>query len=134
MPDTPEKPPTSLKERNKYNLLTPKERKAQLKHFWSALPDVLPFEEWRDLWRANAGSITKATQNRRSALSWLWRIRCSMTQGLAEISKETFQGLCKQVASHRSGCSKSLRAKTCRKIPQTHRGGGKNTRKKTRSN
>lgn len=134
MPDTPEHPPTSLKERNKYNLLTPKERKTQLKKFWSSLPDVLPFEEWRELWNKNAGSVTKATKNRRAALSWLWRIRCGITQGLAQISKDTFQGLCKQIASHRSGCSKSMRAKTCRRMPQPHSGGGKKTRKKTRSN
>jgi len=130
MPDTPKNPPTSLKEKNRYNLLTPKERKAQLKKFWSTLPDVLPFEEWRTLWKKNAGSILKATQNRRSALCWLWRIRCGLDEGLSQIRKETFHGLCKHVATHRSGCSKSTRAKTCRKLPQG--GGAKKRRNKTR--
>ena len=131
MPDTPKNPPTSLKERNRYNLLTPKERKQQLRRFWSALPDVLPFQEWRELWNEHMPSLTKLTRNRRSALCSLWHIRCGLEKGLAQISQETFYGLCKQVANHRSGCSKSTRAKTCRKLVQS--GGAKKTRKKTRS-
>lgn len=131
MPDTPTVLPKSLKERNKYNLLTPKERKQQLTRFWSSLPDVLPFDEWRALWKTHAGSITKATRNRRSALCWLWSVRCGLEKGLAQISKDTFYGLCKEVRTHRSGCSTSTRAKTCRKLPQT--GGGKKTRKKSRN-
>lgn len=125
MPDTPEHKPTSLKERNRYNLLTPSERKQQLKRFWRSIPDVLPFEEWRDSWNKHVGSITKAGTSRRSALAWLWRIRCGMDKDLQQMGEHDFYGLCKELKEHRSGCSTSRRAKTCRAV----KGGARKTRR-----
>jgi len=125
MPDTPSPPPTSLKERNRYNLLTPAERKAELRRFWSSLPDVLPFAEWQTIWKQAVGSISKAVQSRRSALSWLWKIRCAMNRELHHMGQSDFYGLCKTIRTHRSGCSSSTRAKTCRAM----RGGKRKTRR-----
>jgi hypothetical protein len=124
MPDTPSSPPTSLKERNRYNLLTPNERKAALRRFWTSLPDVLPFAEWITIWNKAAGSISNAVQNRRTALAWLWKIRCAMNRELHTMSQTNFYGLCKTIREHRSGCSSSVRAKTCRAM----RGGKRKTR------
>lgn len=128
MPDIPVPPPKSLIEKNKYNLLTPKERKEQLQKFWKSLPDVLPFEEWSVSWKSHVGSLQKATLTRRSAMCWLYKIRCGMEKDLQKISKVNFYGLCKKIATHRSGCSKSTRAKTCRKMV-----GGKHSRKTRRN-
>jgi hypothetical protein len=125
MPDSPSSPPTDRKERNRYNLLTPAERKTALRRFWKSLPDVLPFQEWQTIWRQGAGPLVKAVQNRRTALAWLWKIRCTMNRQLHQIAETDFYGLCKTIRTHRSGCSSSLRAKTCRAM----RGGKRKTRR-----
>jgi hypothetical protein len=132
MPDAPETLPKTLEERNKYNLLTAKERKAALKEFWGILPFVLPFKEWQVSWRRHAGSLTQATQSRRSALAWLWKIRCGMEEDLHHMKKDTFYGLCKRVATHRSGCATSKRAKTCRRIPNQNAGARRRQKSHTR--
>ena len=126
MPDTPEPAPKSLEERNKYNLLTPKERIQHIRRFWQELPDVLPFEEWRALWKKSAGPITKAIQHRKSTLCWLYKIRCAVDSALEKMRKQDFYGLCKVLRNHRSGCATSGRAKTCRRIRQ---GGARKTRR-----
>lgn len=122
MPDVPSPPPTSLIERNRYNLLTVKERKYALRRFWESIPSVLPFDEWATSWRKYQDTISVALRNRQSTLSWLWKIRCGMDNDLDSISKISFYGLCKRIATHRSGCSKSTRAKTCRRIPKQYAG------------
>jgi hypothetical protein len=129
MPDTPEVKPVSLAERNRYNLLTPKERKDALRKFWDALPAVLPFKEWKKAWKTHAGSLVKATQSRRSGMAWLWAIRCGMDGDLQKMGNTNFYGLCKRVATYRSGCSKSLRAKTCRRIQHAGSKNGAKTRR-----
>jgi hypothetical protein len=121
MPDAPDKPPASLPERNRCNMCSPAERKQQLKRFWAALPDVLPFEEWRSAWKAAAGPVSKPVKSRRDALRWLWKIRCHLDSELKELSQETFYGVCKEVATHRSGCSTSRNARTCRKLRNSHK-------------
>jgi hypothetical protein len=115
MPDAPTTLPKSLEERNYYNMLTPDERVDQLEAFWKTLENALPFQEWKQSWKTHAGPIERATKNRKSALSWLWRIRCGMEKDLEQLGDKNFHGLCKEVANHRSGCSTNKRAKTCRK-------------------
>jgi hypothetical protein len=131
MPDAPTQVPKSLTERNRYNLLTPNERKRALQTFLQSIPDVLPFKEWQDSWKKHAGSVQAAVKNRKACLSWLWKIRCGIESDLHQMKSTTFYGLCKKIASYRSGCSKSLRAKTCRRIQKA--GAGKTSRRKTRS-
>jgi len=117
MPDTPDGfIPTTLEEKNRYNLLTTEERIECLRIFWSTLPSILPFEEWRTSWRSYTGPLTKAIQHRKSAMSWLWTIRCGLESDLEQLGETNFYGLCKEVAAYRSGCSTSKRAKTCRSI------------------
>lgn len=113
MPDAPSTVPTSYKEKNRYNLLTPEERKVFLAKFWKSIPQALPFKEWQGWWTQCSHFSTKS---RRDALQWLWKVRCCVREHLQTMSTITFHGLCKQVATHRSGCSKSTRARTCRKI------------------
>jgi hypothetical protein len=117
MPDTPEDfVPTTLEEKNHYNLLTQEERLQCLRTFWFSIPDVLPFEEWRSSWNAHAGSLQKAIRHRKSAMSWLWTIRCGIESDLEQLGQTNFYGLCKEVAAYRSGCSTSRTAKTCRSV------------------
>jgi len=116
MPDAPTSPPRTLEEKNIYNLLTPNERINKLKAFWTLLPDALPFQEWKTSWKKHMGSIQQAIQNRRTAKSWLWKIKCGLETDLEQLGDSSFNGLCKQVAKHRSGCSTSKKARTCRKI------------------
>lgn len=119
MPDyDPEKPPKTLEDRNEMNLLTPAERIQKLRLFWTSLPKVLPFKEWVSPWLKSA---KRATQNRKSALSWLYRVRCELETSLDQAQKHTFHGLCKAVARHRSGCSKSRKARTCRALRTTRK-------------
>jgi len=116
MPDSPTKPPSSLIERNRYNLLTAEERKQALRRFWSSLPSVLPFQEWRSSWTSHAGSLLRSVKTRRSAMAWLWSIRCGLESDLQQLGEYSFHGLCKEVSKYRSGCSTSKRAKTCRSV------------------
>jgi hypothetical protein len=117
MPDIPEKgiQRMSDSEKNKYNVLPVSIRKQKLRIFWKTLGDALPYVEWRDSWKKHAGPIGYAVQGRKGALSWLWKIRKGMEKDLQIMDRSDFQGLCKAVAQHRSGCAKSTRARTCRR-------------------
>uniref|UniRef100_A0A6C0HEZ8 thiol oxidase n=1 Tax=viral metagenome TaxID=1070528 RepID=A0A6C0HEZ8_9ZZZZ len=115
MPDAPTDTLDSIEERNRYNMLTPNERVEQLRRFWTELEKALPFQEWQTSWKKHAGPIEKAILNRRSGLSWLWKIHCGLDSDLQHLSNKSFHGLCKEVANHRSGCSTNKRAKTCRR-------------------
>jgi len=116
MPDAPTILPKSDEELNRYNLLTTNQRIQYLKKFWKELPQALPFQEWQQSWKKHANSLSDAICNRRSALSWMWKVRCGIDADLKQLSSTNFHGLCKEVAKHRSGCSTSRRAKTCRSI------------------
>lgn len=105
----------TLIEKNRKNLMTPEERIDALADFWTAIPEVLPFPEWKASWNKHAGSVTKAVKNRKESLAWLWKIKCGMEKDLQQLSDTTFSGLCKKVSQHRSGCSTNKRATTCRR-------------------
>ena len=120
MPDVPEEDlcdidTMSLIEKNRKNLMTPEERIDVLADFWTSIPEALPFPEWRDSWRRHAGSVKEAVKSRKASLAWLWTIRCGMENDLQQLSTDTFYGLCKKVAEHRSRCGTNKRSKTCRK-------------------
>ena len=115
MPDAPSTIPDSIEERNRYNMLTPNERVEQLTAFWIELQQALPFQEWQTSWKKHAGHIERGINHRKSALTWLWKIRCGLDTDLQQLSTHNFHGLCKEIANHRSGCSTNKRAKTCRR-------------------
>jgi len=112
MQNSPE--PASLKnslEKNQWNLLTAEERMPQFIKFWETLPKVFPFSEWKKVWN----ECPTDWSTRKSALKSLWGIRCKMERELELLNSTNFYTLCKELRSHRSGCAKSQRAKTCRK-------------------
>lgn len=102
-------------ERNRYNLLTPEERVNYIINFFKVLPNILPYREWRETWIRVAARSEEIGKGRRKALVWLWRIRSALEKEFELKNKDTFLGVCSTVAAHRSSCSKSARAKTCRK-------------------
>ena len=103
-------------QKNRLNLLKPEERIAYIVHFFEIVPSILPYKEWRSGWDGGAEEIPNG---RRRSLCWLWKIRKTLEEQFELQNKDTFFGLCSTVATHRSGCSKSHRAKTCRKMRKT---------------
>ena len=109
MQDCPENPQTEcIVQKNKWNIMKPSERYSIYIKFWESIGKVLPYP-W-DAWDACKFNI-KSLETRASLIKQLWKIKCCM-EGL----KKGFRGLCKRLASHRSGCSTKKKAKTCRKL------------------
>ena len=100
-------------EKNRWNCLNADERMPLYKEFWSALGKALPFPEWRNSWLKNSRPADLSTRS--STLKWLWKLRCGMERDLELLNSCKFSTLCTTLKSHRSGCSKSVKAKTCRK-------------------
>ena len=104
-------------ERNRWNCMEPRERLVLYKKFWLALGKSLPFREWRRSWSKYADGKTteEALGSRAGTIKWLWRLRCKMEHDLKLLNRCKYSSLCKTLKTHRSGCSKSVKAKTCRK-------------------
>lgn len=110
----------SLDEKNKWNCLKCDERLPFYRLFWMSLGLTLPFSEWRKAWVRN-GLFTEHDLNTREAtMKWLWKIRRSMEHDLDLLNLCQYSSLCKTLQTHRSGCSKSRRAITCRKKRNTN--------------
>lgn len=100
----------------RWNYLTPAMRFAKICQFWSLLPQVLPFPEWRTAWIQHGGLFcSKPSTSKQTNLQQLWKIRCAIENDLQLINRTKFHDLCNDLRLHRSGCSKSSRARTCRK-------------------
>jgi hypothetical protein len=103
-------------EKNRWNCLKADERMPFYRKFWKALGQSLPFPEWRKSWMKHSKHSEKSTlENRPATIKWLWRIRCRMEKDLNLLNKCKYSSLCITLKKHRSGCSKSVKAKTCRK-------------------
>jgi hypothetical protein len=98
--------------KNMYNLMKPEEKLVYFKKFFTLLPTVLPFTQWRSLWKE---FDTGSWNSRQESLNNLYRIRCSLERELELLNKTKFVSLCKELRSFKSGCNKSKRSKTCRK-------------------
>jgi hypothetical protein len=98
-------------ELNRWNRLPKEIRQKYWEQFWTCLPKVFPYPEWRKVW----GACQIDWSSRYAAMKTLWGIRCSMESTLQLLNKTDYHSLCKQLRQHRSGCAKSSRARTCRK-------------------
>ena len=97
-------------EKNKWNVLPPRDRMYWFTRFWSLLPAVLPVEiakKWKEVECTHSPTL----ESRRSTLAWLWRMRC----GLDSTFQDPYTSVCQRVASFSSDCGKKKRAITCRK-------------------
>jgi len=115
-------------EKNEWNVLEPEKRYTYWVRFWKALPDALPFQEWRTSWTKHG---MKAERTSKEMVRSLWRLRCAFENDLELLNKTTYSSLCRDLSLHKSGCSKKLRAKTCRRLRSAVAGG---VRKTTRKN
>ena len=98
--------------KNMYNTMKPEEKLVYFKRFFSLLPSVLPFPQWRSLWKEFDNG---AWSLRQTSLNNLYLIRCSLEKELELLNKTKFISLCKELRSFKSGCNKSKYSKTCRK-------------------
>ncbi len=97
-------------EKNKWNLLEEEKKLYWFSKFWYLLPAVLP-KELQKQWKAAQKINPPNLSCRRSSLSWLWRMRCTID---AEYS-DPYTSLCKKISSFSSDCSNNNKMNTCRK-------------------
>lgn len=109
MPDAPklDEDSESDEELNKWNMLAPEKRLIHWRKFWELLPQVMP-ALWAKAWAAAKQEPT--LNNRRQTVAYLWRIRCRFADGA-----DPYTVVCNKLAAYESGCSKSVRARTCRR-------------------
>ena len=99
----------------RWNYLSAERRFPYLCRFWKTLPEVLPFAEWREAWKTHGKSFcSRVWTSKKSSLQELWKIRCTIESELDLINKTNFRQLCNDLRLHRSDCSKSKNARTCR--------------------
>jgi hypothetical protein len=92
--------------------------------FWKLLPHVLPFDEWRVIWKEELKHCSSsAWKTRRSSLQALWRIRKTIEEKLSLLNRTTFHDLCKTLQYYKSGCAykQNRNTRTCRRLRSTTR-------------
>jgi hypothetical protein len=117
MPDMPEEIWKSKEAsvRNRWNTITPEERIPFYTRFWKAVGGSLPFEEWRDSWIGCSPKFYLLKKPSRWKKE-LWRIRCCLEKKLELVNREKFDSVCARLQEHKSGCNKTKKARTCRRI------------------
>ena len=122
MPDMPED--TNLNKnkdkdrakRNRYNLLSRKERITALSHWWRLIPSILPCAAWRSSWNS-VGSQIPLEAGREAVMRWMWSVEervCASLQ--CPTPHPCLSYMKKEVSAFESDCGKSTskRKKTCR--------------------
>jgi hypothetical protein len=118
MPKAPPKEqvdPGNEKELCKWNYLAPEVLFGYHLRFWRSLGNVLPFREWRSSWLSHIPGDLDSWKNRGAAIRTLWKLRCAFETDLELLNQTSFHELCNDLKLHRSGCSSSKRARTCRR-------------------
>jgi len=103
--------------RNRWNVLSNRERHQYLRQWWMLLPYVLPFKPWRTAWQTNVRTVPNLIRGRTTTTAWLYEAEQTMCSALRDtVSRESFQGLCSELSAFSSGCSaiRSPKVKTCR--------------------
>ena len=111
-------------ERNKWNVLPMKWRMYWYRRFWVFLPAVLPHDlavQWEKAEKLHPPTLTC----RKSAMNWLWKIRCAMDTSFSD----PYTSVCKRIAGYSSDCGSKRNAVTCRRLRKKCR-----TMKKERKN
>ena len=113
----PEAPPKesckTKKEMLQWNYLSGSCRFNYVCRFWRLLPHVLPFEEWRTLWKEE---IKK--ESSQLSLRSLWQARKHIEDKLSLLNRTTYHDLCKVLRYYKSGCAhaENKQTRTCRRI------------------
>jgi len=102
----------SMETKNRYNLLTTRERLSALKGWWELIPSILPCPAWRRAWVVCEPPLEKG----RDAVScWLWDLEetaCSTLR--CPTAHESLPNLKTELAAFESKCGTSTKKKTCR--------------------
>jgi hypothetical protein len=101
--------------RNRYNLLTYRERLIPLRRWWELYPSILPCAGWRRAWTHAASSPPPLQKGRDAVLRWMWRVEeavCSSLQ--CATPHDSLPSLQKEMSAFESGCSLVRNGKTCR--------------------
>jgi len=104
---------TDPAQQNICNTMLPEDRLKYFIKFWKLLVQVLPFPLWRSSWK-KYDDLEWTT--RKLSLHNLYKIRCGLEKDLDLQNKQCYSSLCKELRSYKSGCNKSKRTKTCRRI------------------
>lgn len=120
MPDTPDHTAhLTLGERNRYNLLTRKERLAKLRRWWQLIPSILPCAAWRSHWAsasARSGSIASVLdRSQETVMRRMWQIEKQVCAGLrCALPHPSLPVLKQEVAAFESKCGSLKKGLTCR--------------------
>lgn len=109
--------------RNRWSVMTREERLPYIREWWSVLPAILPFKEWRQVWSKHVPVAPSLDMGRRAITAWLYKAEQSMcTELQAEMPHDSFTGLCSELNTFSSGCgARNKRVKTCRAQKSTAR-------------
>lgn len=120
LPDAP--PKTKLKSNKElleWNYLSGTCRFNYVCRFWKLLPHVLPFSEWRRIWKQELEHCCKKPwESKETSLRTLWKTRKAIEDKLDLLNKTTFYDLCKTLRYYKSGCGlqENRDTRTCRRF------------------
>jgi hypothetical protein len=117
MSDTPTTPPTDIRGRNRYNLLTREERLPRLRAWWALIPAILPCRAWRQAWARAMGSAAAPPleAGRDAVMRWMWAVEARVCSSLrCPTPHASLDEMCSTVEAFESGCGKAPHGKTCR--------------------
>jgi len=114
MPDCPSgiKHSKDKCEKNKWNVLSLKDKIIWYRRFWAYLPAVLPVEialHWKEAEAKHPLNL----RSRKTILSWLWNMRCMLDNTF----KDPYTSICKKISFYSSDCA----GITCRKKRKVHK-------------
>ena len=124
-PDAPPKHTLKTKEELlQWNYLSGPCRFNYVCRFWRLLPEVLPFSEWRTIWKESSKECCQKTwESKADSLRALWKTRKAIEERLELLNRTTYHDLCKVLQYYKSGCSykQNKQTKTCRRLRRTTR-------------
>ena len=119
----PEAPPKqeckNKKELLEWNYLSGSCRFHYVCRFWKLLPHVLPFAEWRSIWKKHSKDCcSKTWESKETSKQALWKIRKSIEEELQLLNRTSYHDLCKVLRYYKSGCAskQNSQTKTCRRL------------------
>jgi hypothetical protein len=115
MPNTPETDDAmDLATRNRYNLLTGKERIKKLCRWWSLIPSILPCASWRRAWASSRAQPVPLSEGREAVMRWMWRVEEAVCADLkCPTPHPSLPAMKHEVSVFESNCGKTS-GKTCR--------------------
>lgn len=111
--------PTDHHELLKWNYLSKQCRFGYMCRFWSLLPKVLPYPEWREAWKTSCKEFcNEIWTSKPKSLRTLFKLRKDFEAKLDLLNRTTFHDLCNDLKFYKSGCGSARFAttRTCRRL------------------